>query len=108
MKQLILVILFLSIVTFMKCDDNPVCDCCKDMYGLGCEPWNNGYGWWGCADKLEDVDHKYGTRKPLVELVQLEDDEQCEGTPCPAGCCPEKCWYCCPDYWCAPTAADCL
>merc|ERR1712215_91526 len=75
MKQLILVILFLSIVTFMKCDDNPVCDCCKDKYGLGCEQWDNGYGWWACAEELEELDHDHGSPQPLVELVQVEEDE---------------------------------
>ena len=35
-------------------------------------------------------------------------DEQCDGTMCPAGCCPEQNWYCCPDnMYCAATAADC-
>merc|ERR1711954_330737 len=34
--------------------------------------------------------------------------KQCDGTPCPAGCCPEVDWYCCPDnLYCAATAADC-
>merc|ERR1719348_2648656 len=27
---------------------------------------------------------------------------------CPAGCCPEQNWFCCPDnMYCAATAADC-
>merc|ERR1719450_326437 len=30
-----------------------------------------------------------------------------ETTCCPAGCCPESNWYCCPDWFCAATAADC-
>merc|ERR1712083_428502 len=34
--------------------------------------------------------------------------KQCQGTECPAGCCPEANWYCCPDnMYCAATAADC-
>ena len=34
--------------------------------------------------------------------------EQCVGTNCPGGCCPEVDWYCCPDAtYCAATAADC-
>merc|ERR1712173_249155 len=29
-------------------------------------------------------------------------------TSCPAGCCPEANWFCCPDnMYCAATAADC-
>ena len=40
--------------------------------------------------------------------VQLTRDEQCDGTPCPGGCCPNVGWYCCPDgMYCAATAADC-
>merc|ERR1712226_982354 len=35
-------------------------------------------------------------------------DNQCDGTMCPAGCCPNVGWYCCPDnMYCAATAADC-
>merc|ERR1711872_30504 len=34
--------------------------------------------------------------------------KQCDGTMCPAGCCPEQNWFCCPDnMYCAATAADC-
>merc|ERR1712236_206683 len=33
---------------------------------------------------------------------------QCDGTECPAGCCPEKDWFCCDDNMhCAATEADC-
>merc|ERR1712193_494223 len=39
---------------------------------------------------------------------KLVKSEQCEGTMCPAGCCPEQDWFCCPDnMYCAATAADC-
>eukprot|EP00091_Calanus_sinicus_P024689 TRINITY_DN8_c0_g1_i5.p2 TRINITY_DN8_c0_g1~~TRINITY_DN8_c0_g1_i5.p2 ORF type:complete len:124 (+),score=37.26 TRINITY_DN8_c0_g1_i5:94-465(+) len=39
---------------------------------------------------------------------KLVKSEQCQGTECPAGCCPEVDWYCCPDnMYCAATAADC-
>merc|ERR1712126_233997 len=55
-----------------------------------------------------------GCKKSLMNsvmehLAQLAaSDEQCDGTPCPAGCCPEVDWYCCPDnLYCAATAADC-
>merc|ERR1711971_1064078 len=30
-----------------------------------------------------------------------------QSTCCPSGCCPEPNWYCCPDWFCAATAADC-
>merc|ERR1712179_560348 len=39
---------------------------------------------------------------------KLVKSEQCDGTICPAGCCPEQNWFCCPDnMYCAATAADC-
>merc|ERR1712042_238375 len=39
---------------------------------------------------------------------KLVKSEQCQGTMCPAGCCPEQDWFCCPDnMYCAATAADC-
>merc|ERR1712055_1142887 len=39
---------------------------------------------------------------------KLVKSEQCDGTMCPAGCCPEQNWFCCPDnMYCAATAADC-
>merc|ERR1711936_364830 len=40
--------------------------------------------------------------------MKMAAKKQCEGTMCPAGCCPEVDWYCCPDnMYCAATAADC-
>merc|ERR1712179_254440 len=42
------------------------------------------------------------------KLVKMAAKKQCEGTMCPAGCCPEQNWFCCPDnMYCAATAADC-
>merc|ERR1719237_569427 len=41
---------------------------------------------------------------------QLAKNRQCgpDETSCPAGCCPEANWFCCPDnMYCAATAADC-
>ena len=45
----------------------------------------------------------------IDHLVKLTSKSlQCEGTECPAGCCPEVGWFCCPDnLYCAATAADC-
>ena len=34
--------------------------------------------------------------------------EQCDGTLCPDGCCPEYNWHCCPEFLCAATADDCI
>merc|ERR1719153_966678 len=41
------------------------------------------------------------------KLVKMAAKKQCEGTMCPAGCCPEQNWFCCADnMYCAATAAD--
>merc|ERR1712106_246208 len=44
------------------------------------------------------------------KLTKMAANKQCgsDETSCPAGCCPEANWYCCPDnMYCAATAADC-
>merc|ERR1712128_258565 len=44
------------------------------------------------------------------KLTKMAANKQCgsEETSCPAGCCPEANWYCCPDnMYCAATASDC-
>merc|ERR1712110_437964 len=44
-------------------------------------------------------------RRPSSKMAA---PKQCDGTPCPGGCCPNVGWYCCPDgMYCAATAADC-
>merc|ERR1711936_9236 len=44
------------------------------------------------------------SRERLLRSEQCGENE----TECPAGCCPEANWYCCPDnMYCAATAADC-
>merc|ERR1719357_1290321 len=43
-----------------------------------------------------------------TRLVNMAAKKQCDGTECPAGCCPEKDWFCCDDNMhCAATEADC-
>merc|ERR1712168_856769 len=40
-----------------------------------------------------------------LKLKLEKDGNQCTGTMCPAGCCPEVNWYCCEDnMYCAATA----
>ena len=44
------------------------------------------------------------------KLMRMAAKKQCgpNETSCPAGCCPNANWYCCPDnIYCAATAADC-
>merc|ERR1712165_447898 len=44
------------------------------------------------------------TKKSLAVRTTCGPDE----TECPAGCCPEANWFCCPDnMYCAATADDC-
>ena len=43
-----------------------------------------------------------------VTSKSLFDPNVCEGTECPAGCCPGENWFCCPDnIYCASTAEYC-
>merc|ERR1719239_1858725 len=45
-----------------------------------------------------------------AQLMKMAKNKQCgpDETSCPAGCCPEANWFCCPDnMYCAATAADC-
>merc|ERR1712038_1297518 len=45
-----------------------------------------------------------------AQLMKMAKNRQCgpDETSCPAGCCPEANWFCCPDnMYCAATAADC-
>merc|ERR1719260_538425 len=40
--------------------------------------------------------------------LKMAAKKQCDGTVCPAGCCPEQNWFCCDDnLHCAATEADC-
>merc|ERR1712098_147734 len=98
MKLLLIPLLFLLTHSV---ESGQVCDCCMSMYGLACSVSDNG--WEYCVEDLHD--------QPVQQIshpVHLVQDDQCEGTMCPGGCCPEKCWFCNPDsYYCCPTAADC-
>ena len=46
---------------------------------------------------------------PVMKVWSEKNCDMCEiDDCCPAGCCPEQNWYCCPDnIYCAATAADC-
>merc|ERR1711934_354586 len=48
------------------------------------------------------------TLAALASALPLDEDRQCEGTLCHAGCCPMQGWYCCEDNMnCAATAEEC-
>ena len=45
---------------------------------------------------------------PMVLQLFKNLQNDCEGTECPAGCCPYQNWACCPDMkTCAETLDDC-
>ena len=78
----------------------------------GCCPEANWYCcpddfWPGCAPTAAECPFA-DKRVSLVKLAKTKTD-QCgpDETECPVNCCPEVNWYCCPDGWCAATAADC-
>merc|ERR1712200_117 len=53
-----------------------------------------------------------GANCPFVaakkQLTKMAAKKQCEGTVCPAGCCPMENWFCCADNMnCASTEANC-
>merc|ERR1712212_104408 len=41
------------------------------------------------------------------KLVKMAAKKQCDGTVCPAGCCPEQNWFCCPLSICCNEGEAC-
>merc|ERR1712181_157476 len=75
----------------------------------GCCPEAN---WFCCPDNMycaaTAADCPFVAKK--AQLMKMAKSRQCGSgeTSCPAGCCPEANWFCCPDnMYCAATAADC-
>merc|ERR1712212_83641 len=75
----------------------------------GCCP---NEGWFCCPDNLycaaTAADCPFVSMK--TKLSKMAANKQCgpHETSCPAGCCPNEGWFCCPDnLYCAATAADC-
>jgi hypothetical protein len=75
----------------------------------GCCPEAN---WFCCPDNMycaaTEADCPFV--KASHKLMKMAIKKQCgpDETACPAGCCPEANWFCCPDnMYCAATAADC-
>merc|ERR1712109_406257 len=69
-------------------------------------------GWFCCPDNMycaaTAADCPFVAKKARV--MKMAKNRQCgpDETSCPAGCCPEANWFCCPDnMYCAATAADC-
>lgn len=40
-------------------------------------------------------------------LIKSDPCNECDGTECPAGCCPDPYVYCCPSGFCAHTYQEC-
>ena len=80
----------------------------------GCCP---EYDWFCCADNMycaaTEADCPFvAAKRTLIKMAAAKKvvlkKEPCDGTPCPAGCCPEYDWFCCADnMYCAATEADC-
>merc|ERR1719237_651527 len=75
----------------------------------GCCPEAN---WFCCPDNMycaaTAADCPFAAKK--AQLMKMAKNKQCgpDETSCPAGCCPEANWFCCPgNMYCAATAADC-
>ena len=87
-----------------ECDIYPECPggCCYGGFDWECcpgpEPALN------CAPTLDDC--PVVTKK--IQLTKIAAPKQCDdGFLCPGGCCPNVGWFCCPEWYCAPTPEEC-
>merc|ERR1712099_224509 len=75
--------------------------CCSEANWFCCP--DNRY----CAATADDCPAKKIPTLPK-KLSVVKGDCGPDETECPAGCCPEANWFCCPDNrYCAATANDC-
>merc|ERR1712223_2092068 len=93
----------------MKMAKNWQCGPDETSCPAGCCPQAN---WLCCPDNMDcaatAADSPFVAKK--AQLMKMAKNRQCgpDETSCPAGCCPEANWFCCPDnMYCAATAADC-
>merc|ERR1719209_1147513 len=93
----------------MKMAKNRQCGPDETSCPAGCCPEAN---WFCCPDNMycaaTAADCPFVAKK--AQLMKMAKNRQCgpDETSCPAGCCPEANWFCCPDnMYCAATAADC-
>merc|ERR1712156_1193611 len=93
----------------MKMAKNRQCGPDETSCPAGCCPEAN---WFCCPDNMycaaTAADCPFVAKK--AQLMKMAKNRQCgpDETSCPAGCCPEANWFCCPDNrYCAATAADC-
>merc|ERR1712192_170754 len=93
----------------MKLAKSKQCGSGETSCPAGCCPEAN---WFCCPDNMycaaTAADCPFVAKK--AQLMKMAKSKQCGSgeTSCPAGCCPEANWYCCPDNkYCAATAADC-
>merc|ERR1712152_104697 len=93
----------------MKMAANKQCGPDETECPAGCCPEAN---WFCCPDNMycaaTSADCLFVAKKQKV--MKMAANKQCgpDETECPAGCCPEANWFCCPDnMYCAATSADC-
>merc|ERR1712154_537751 len=77
----------------------------------GCCPEANWYCWSDnqyCAATPDDCPNGPKILKNILKKKIAKTTCGPDETECPAGCCPEANWFCCPDNrYCAATADDC-
>merc|ERR1711883_43867 len=92
----------------MKMAKNRQCGPDETECPAGCCPEAN---WFCCPDNMycaaTAADCPFVAKK--AQLMKMAKNRQCgpDETSCPAGCCPEANWFCCPDnMYCAATASN--
>merc|ERR1719162_1050049 len=87
-------------------------DCEGTVCPGGCCP---EVGWFCCADLLscaasEEYCKKANIAEKLISMAAPKKvvKQDCDGTVCPGGCCPNVGWFCCPgDEYCAASEEYC-
>ena len=110
MKVLVAIFAFVALTNGLKVKLNDrQCGSGETSCPAGCCPEAN---WFCCPDNMycaaTAADCPFVAKK--AQLMKMAKSKQCGSgeTSCPAGCCPEANWFCCPDnMYCAATAADC-
>ena len=110
MKVLVAIFAFVALTNGLKVKLNDrQCGSGETSCPAGCCPEAN---WFCCPDNMycaaTAADCPFVAKK--AQLMKMAKNKQCgsDETSCPAGCCPEANWFCCPDnMYCAATAADC-
>merc|ERR1719223_2058190 len=89
-------------------------DCEGTLCPGGCCP---NEGWFCCADGIycaasEEYCKKNSFAAKMISMAApkrlTKVNQDCDGTLCPGGCCPNAGWFCCPDgEYCAASQEYC-